>query len=78
MTSTCVSELNSDVLLIEGTASGLICVIGGPGVEYSVQTPEGSPVKILQIAASTDKLVSIGKLPLFAKRHSRLKLHTIR
>ncbi|KAG2156546.1 lethal giant larvae like, C-terminal-domain-containing protein [Suillus bovinus] len=46
-------------LLAVGTASGLICVIGGPGVESSVQTPEGSPVKILQLAASTDKLLSV-------------------
>lgn len=46
-------------LLAVGTASGLICVLGGPGVESSVQTPEGSPVKILQLAASTDKLLSV-------------------
>lgn len=46
-------------LLAVGTASGLICVVGGPGVESSVQTPEGSSVKILQLAASTDKLVAV-------------------
>ncbi|KAG0700674.1 WD40 containing snare-dependent exocytosis protein [Suillus ampliporus] len=46
-------------LLAAGTASGLIYVMGGPGVEYSVQTPEGSPVKILQLAASTEKLLSV-------------------
>ncbi|KAG1765082.1 lethal giant larvae like, C-terminal-domain-containing protein [Suillus occidentalis] len=46
-------------LLAVGTASGLICVVGGPGVECSVQTPKGSPVKILQLAASTDKLLSV-------------------
>ncbi|KAG2751320.1 hypothetical protein P692DRAFT_201853348 [Suillus brevipes Sb2] len=46
-------------LLAVGTASGLICVLGGPGVECSVQTPKGSPVKILQLAASTDKLLSV-------------------
>jgi syntaxin-binding protein 5 len=61
------SSLNGDsgaalFLLLPGTASGLICVLGGPGVESSVQTPEGSPVKILQLAASTDKLLSVGKL----------------
>ncbi|KAG2117950.1 lethal giant larvae like, C-terminal-domain-containing protein [Suillus discolor] len=46
-------------LLAVGTAGGLIFVVGGPGVESSVQTPEGSPVKILQLAASTDKLLSV-------------------
>lgn len=46
-------------LLAVGTASGLICVVGGPGVECSVQTPKGSPVKILQLAASTNKLLSV-------------------
>ncbi|KAG1754961.1 lethal giant larvae like, C-terminal-domain-containing protein [Suillus paluster] len=46
-------------LLAVGTTSGLICVVGGPGVECSVQTPEGTPVKILQLAASTDKLLSV-------------------
>lgn len=46
-------------LLAVGTASGLICVVGGPGVESLVQTPDGSPVKILQLAASTDKLLSV-------------------
>lgn len=46
-------------LLAVGTASGLICVLGSPGVESSVQMPEGSPVKILQLAASTDKLLSV-------------------
>jgi hypothetical protein len=49
--------------LLAGTASGLICVVGGPSVECSVQTPKGSPVKILQFAASTDKLLSVGKPP---------------
>ncbi|KAG2155490.1 lethal giant larvae like, C-terminal-domain-containing protein [Suillus clintonianus] len=46
-------------LLAVGTASGLICVLGGPGVECSVQTPDGSPVKILQLAASANKLLSV-------------------
>ncbi|KAG1904773.1 lethal giant larvae like, C-terminal-domain-containing protein [Suillus fuscotomentosus] len=46
-------------LLAVGTADGLIYVVGGPGVESSVQTPEGSPVKILQLAASTDRLLSV-------------------
>ncbi|KAG1757244.1 lethal giant larvae like, C-terminal-domain-containing protein [Suillus lakei] len=46
-------------LLAVGTASGLICVVGGPGVEYLVHTPGGSPVKILQLAASTDKLLCV-------------------
>lgn len=59
------SSLNCDLgaafFLFPGTADGLIYVVGGPGVESSVQTPEGSPVKILQLAASTDRLLSVGK-----------------
>ncbi|KAG1864661.1 lethal giant larvae like, C-terminal-domain-containing protein [Suillus subalutaceus] len=51
--------VGTTLFLLPGTASGLICVVGGPGVESSVQTPEGSPVKILQLAASTDKLLSV-------------------
>lgn len=46
-------------LLAVGTADGVIYVVGGSGVESSVQTPESSPVKILQLAASTDRLLSV-------------------